>query len=110
MSQQQMDFGDAHPEQESGYSGYQSQQEYRDPFIASYGQKVGQASKSSAASSGQRLALAIVSVIMLAGVAISLFSSTNLISAGASALAAGLIVVLVVAAALVAINFVFNRR
>jgi hypothetical protein len=109
MSQQQMDFNEPHPEQEAGYSGYQNQSSYHDPFVNAYGQKAGQASTSSTATAGQRLALAIVSVATLVGLAISLFSSTNLITAGIAAMVVGLIVVLVVAMALVAINFIFNR-
>ncbi len=110
MSQQQMDFNEPHPEQEAGYSGYQNQSAYHDPFVNTYGQKVGQASKSSSASAGQRLCLAIVSVATLVGLAISLFSSTNLITAGIPSMVIGLLVVSVVAVALVAINFIFNRH
>jgi hypothetical protein len=105
---QQMDFSESNQQQqEPPFDNYQSG--YRDPFVNTYGQKVGQASKGSSATSGQRLCLAIVSVATLIGLAISLFSSTNLITAGIPAMLIGLVVVLVVAAALVAINFIFNR-
>ncbi len=111
MSQQHMDYNETGQQQQAGYNeSYQSG--YRDPFVASYGQKVGQApgSENKTATSAQRMGLAIVSVIMLTGVAAGLFSSTNLITAGVVAMLIGLLVVLVVAAAFVAINWLFSRR
>jgi len=111
MSQQIEPNGRA-SQQQTGYDdGYQGS--YHDPFATSYagGQKLStQAPAAQRATSGQRLCIAIVSVAVLAGLAISLFSSTNLITAGIVAMLIGLAVVFVVALALVAINWIFNRR
>ncbi len=109
---QQMEPNERAPQQQAGYDdGYQGG--YHDPFAAPYagGQKLStQAPAAQRATPGQRLCLAIVSVAVLVGLAISLFSSTNLITAGNIAMLMGFLVVLVVGIALVAINWVFNRR
>ena len=110
---QQMESNEHASQQQAGYDdGYQGGG-YRDPFAAPYvgGQKIStQAPAAQRATPGQRLALAIVSVSVLAGLAISLFSSTNLITAGNIAMLMGFLVVLVVGIVLAIINWVFNRK
>jgi dethiobiotin synthetase len=110
---QQMEQNERPYQQQAAYDdGYQGG--YHDPFAPNApAQKVGmtfQTATRTTASAGQRLALAIVSVAVLGGLAISLFSSTNLIVAGNIAMLMGLLVVLVVGIVLAIINLVFNRR
>lgn len=109
---QQMEQNERAYQPQTGYDeGYQSG--YNDPFAAPYAgnQKLStQAPAAQRATSGQRLALAIVSVIMLTGLAISIFSSTNIITAGVLAMLMGFLVVMVVGIVLAIINLVFNRR
>lgn len=110
---QQMDQNEYTSQQQVGYNeGYQGG--YHDPFAPNApAQKVGMTFQTAArttASAGQRLCLAIVSVAVLGGLAISLFSSTNLIVAGNIAMLMGFLVVLVVGLVLAIINWVFNRR
>ncbi|MGB8343966.1 MAG: hypothetical protein WCD86_03725 [Ktedonobacteraceae bacterium] len=109
---QQMEQNERASQQQAGYDdSYQGG--YRDPFATPYvgGQKLStQAPVAQRATPGQRLALAIVSVSVLAGLAISLFSSTNLITAGNIAMLMGFLVVLVVGIVLAIINWVFNRK
>ena len=65
MSQQRMDYDEGNRQQQAPhFDNYESG--YRDPFLGSYaGQKLTQGFGSSNAPAGMRLALAIVSVVML---------------------------------------------
>lgn len=108
---QQMEQNERAYQQANYDEGYQGG--YHDPFAASStaNQKLStQTPATQRATSGQRLALAIVSVVMITGLAISIFSSTNLITAGVLAMLMGFLVVLVVGIVLAIINLVFNRR
>jgi hypothetical protein len=111
---QQMEQNERPYQQQTAYDdGYQGG--YHDPFAPQNApaQKVGmtfQTATRTTPSAGQRLALAIVSVAVLGGLAISLFSSTNLIVAGNIAMLMGFLVVLVVGLVLAIINWVFNRK
>lgn len=111
---QQMEQNERPYQQQAAYDdGYQGG--YHDPFAPqnATAQKLGmtfQTATRTTASAGQRLALAIVSVAVLGGLAISLFSSTNLITAGNIAMLMGFLVVLVVGMVLAIINWVFNRK
>ena len=80
---------------------------YRDPFVGSSGQKLSMPmmpAMGRSASAGQRLALAIVSVIMLIGAVTVIFNSGN--SPGGFI---GLVALGFVCAAIVAVNVVFNN-
>ena len=80
---------------------------YRDPFMGSSGQKLSMPTSfasDKSASAGQRLALAIVSVIMLIGAVAIVFNGGN--SPGGFI---GLIALGIVSAAIVAVNVVFHN-
>ncbi len=80
---------------------------FRDPFMGSSGQKLSMPTtlaSDKSASAGQRLALAIVSVIMLIGAVAIIFDGGN--SPGGFI---GLVALGVVSAAIVAVNVVFNN-
>ncbi|HYB02487.1 MAG TPA: hypothetical protein VED37_19840, partial [Ktedonobacteraceae bacterium] len=57
--------------------GYQAS--YQDPFIAPSGQKLNSRDFGRGASAGQRLALAIVSIVMLAGISAIIFGDSNVV-------------------------------
>ena len=107
---QQMHYDEAgrerqRPEFDNSYdAGYQSG--YRDPFMGSSGQKLSMPvmpASDKMASAGQRLALAIVSVIMLVGV-----SAITLTSGNSPGGLVGLIGLAIVSFVILGINIVFN--
>ena len=59
------------------YQGYQAS--YQDPFIASSGQKLTARDFGRGASAGQRLALALVSIVMLVGATAIIFGDSSII-------------------------------
>ena len=75
MSQQMNYDEEIGPRQTPPYQGYQAG--YQDPFIASSGQKLNSRDWGRGASAGQRLALAIVSIVMLAMVSAIIFGNTS---------------------------------
>src|SRR6266705_6324104 len=73
---QQMHYDENNGERQSPpYQGYGVS--YQDPFIASTGQKLSMRDFGRGASAGQRLALAIVSIVMLVIITGILFSPPN---------------------------------
>ncbi|GAC1520191.1 MAG: hypothetical protein NVS3B14_22090 [Ktedonobacteraceae bacterium] len=97
------------PPQDSYDAGYQTA--YRDPFAGAAGQKLAmpypQAGQGITAN--QRLALAIVSIVMLVPLAGIVFGS-SLGAGGGLALMAGLIGLGVICLTIMVINIVFNRH
>ncbi len=81
--------------------GYQAS--YQDPFIASSGQKLNLRDFSRGASAGQRLALAIVSVVLLIGATAIIFSNTAIVVTPFLLIAFGLICFTIIA-----VNVIFN--
>ncbi len=76
---QQMNYDEARGERQSPpFQSYETG--YHDPFIASSGQKLSMRDIGRGASAGQRLALAIVSIVMLVFVTGILFDQTGFIS------------------------------
>ena len=98
--------------------GYQAQAPYPgsreggpgldDAFSGLSGQKLGQYSFSKSASPGQRLALAIVSLCLLPGLAAIILGITA--SAGSFEVIVGLIMLGLVCLTVIAVNVVFNLR
>ena len=75
---QQMHYDENNGERQSPpYQGYQAGNQ--DPFIASSGQKLSSRDFGRSASAGQRLALAIVSIVMLVGATAIIFGDSNII-------------------------------
>jgi hypothetical protein len=91
-------------------AGYQSG--YRDPYGSPSNQKISfgntsfQSSNDKVASAGQRLALAIVSVVMLIPLAGIIFGTT---AGQIFALVGGLIAMAIACVTIMVINIVFNR-
>jgi predicted neutral ceramidase superfamily lipid hydrolase len=115
MSQQEMDFGRIEQERPgSSYTGYEGVHHSNDFTNASYGQKLSPQATGKAVPSKQRLALAIVSLVLwvvvflIAAVSISSISPENPISRIAYPF---LILALLLFSAIVFfINFLFNRK
>ena len=87
---------------------------YRDPFAGASGQKLSmpyqQQASGQALSAGQRLALAIVSVVMLVPLSGIIFGTTIGSGAGGFALLGGLIGLGLICLTIMVINFLFNFR
>ena len=99
---QQMNYDEGIGERQTPpYQGYQAG--YQDPFIASSGQKLSSRDFGRGASAGQRLALAIVSVVMLVFVTAVLFGNPSIVVTPFLMIAFGLICF-----AVIAINAAFN--
>ncbi len=84
------------------YQGYQAG--YQDPFIASSGQKISSRDFGRGASAGQRLALAIVSVVMLVGATVIIFGNPSIAVTPILLIAFGLICITIIA-----VNAIFNN-
>jgi hypothetical protein len=108
MSQQRMDYDESNrQQQEPHYDNYESG--YKDPFTGSYaGQKLSsqQGSGSSNAPAGMRLALAIVSIVMLVPLAGIIFGA----SIGGGFFGGGLIALGLICFTIIFVNFAFNAR
>src|SRR5215467_6585566 len=75
---QQMNYDEGIGEHQTPpYQGYQAN--YQDPFIASTGQKLTSRDFGRGASAGQRLALAIVSIVMLVFVTAVIFGNSSIV-------------------------------
>ena len=99
---QQMNYDEGSGERQAPhYQNYQAG--YQDPFIASSGQKLSMRDLGREASAGQRLALAIVSIVMLVGAAAIIFGNTSIVVSSILLIAFGLICFTVIA-----INAIFN--
>lgn len=99
---QQMNYDEGIGERQTPpYKGYQAN--YQDPFIASSGQKISARDFGSGASAGQRLALAIVSVVMLIGATAIIFGNSAIVVTPFLLIAFGLICFTIIA-----VNAIFN--
>ena len=99
---QQMNYDEGIGERQSPpYQGYQAG--YQDPFIASSGHKLSSRDFGRGASSGQRLALAIVSIVMLVGATASIFGDSNIVVTPFLMIAFGLICLTIIT-----VNAIFN--
>lgn len=107
---QQMHYDEAGQERQQYGPDYRSG--YRDPFAGSSGQKLSFPdihAGSGGVTPGQRLALAIVSVVMLVPLAAIVFGITLGGSGGFFSLVAALIGIGLICVTIMVINFVFNR-
>ncbi len=93
-------------------AGYQAGTGYRDPFAGASGQKISMQYQqpSQVLSAGQRLALAIVSVVMLVPMTAIILGTSIAGSGGFLGLTGGLIALGLVCVTIMIINFVFNRH
>ena len=99
---QQMNYDEGVGERQTPpYQGYQAN--YQDPFIASTGQKLTSRDFGRGASAGQRLALAIVSVVMLIGATAIIFGDAAIVVSPFLLIAFGLICFTIIA-----VNAIFN--
>jgi hypothetical protein len=112
MSQQEMDYGEfrrATPG--TGYTGYEGISQDDDKYATGkYGQKLADRSSFATPTTGQRLALAIVSLTMLMVMTFGLllFGFATNVSGGGIA---GLLFILgLFYAAVISVNMLFNRR
>ena len=105
MSQQRMDYDEGNrQQQEPHYDNYESG--YKDPFIGSYaGQKLSsqQGLGSSNGQAGMRLALAIVSVVMLIPLTAIIFGTL-----GGGFFSGGLIALGIICLTIMIVNIAFN--
>ncbi len=101
---QQMNYDEARGERQSPpFQGYEAG--YHDPFIASPGQKLSMRDFGRGASAGQRLALAIVSIVMLVGVTGILFGQSTVVISPFMLIALGM-----VCFTIIMVNAVFNHN
>jgi len=99
---QQMNYDEGIGElQTPPYPGYQAS--YQDPFIASTGQKLSSRDFGRGASAGQRLALAIVSIVMLVVASAIIFGNSGIIVTPFLMIAFGMICLTIIA-----VNAIFN--
>ena len=99
---QQMHYDENNGERQSPpYQGYGVS--YQDPFIASSGQKLSSRDFGGGASAGQRLALAIVSIVMLVGATAIIFGNPAIAFTPFLLIAFGFICVTIIA-----VNALFN--
>ena len=106
MSQQDMDYGEMNRSRPgTSYGGYEGV-----PHSSVYGDKLSGHALDGAATAGQRLALAIVSLGMLMIMTFGLIGIAVATQAPAWAIAPILFILVLFASAAVIINIVFNRR
>lgn len=109
MSQQNMEFEEPIGQQQAPpFDNYQTG--YRDPFAASYGQKIPTSPSSGVASAGQRLTLAMVSLVILLPLSSILFGTILGTVGGFMGLMGALIGLGVICVTIIAVNFTFNYR
>jgi hypothetical protein len=100
---QQMHYDENSGERQSPpYQGYGGS--YQDPFIASSGQKLSTLEFGRGASAGQRLALAIVSIVLLLGATAIIFGNPSIVVTPFLLIAFGLICFTIIA-----VNAIFNN-
>ena len=100
---QQMNYDEGSGERQfPPYQGYQTA--YQDPFIASSGQKLSTRDYGRGANAGQRLALAIVSIVMLIGATAIIFGNSTIVVTPFLLIAFGLICFTIIA-----VNAIFNN-
>jgi uncharacterized membrane protein len=99
---QQMNYGEGIGESQTPpYQGYQAG--YQDPFITSSGQKLSSRDFGRGASAGQRLALAIVSIVMLIGATAIIFGNSTIVVTPFLLLA-----FVMICLTIIAVNAIFN--
>ena len=99
---QQMNYDEGIGERQTPpYQGYQAG--YQDPCIASSGQKLSSHDFGKGASAGQRLALAIVSIVMLIVATGIIFGDSNIIVTPFLMIAFGMVCLTIIA-----VNAIFN--
>ena len=99
----QMNYEEGMGEHQSPpYQGYQAG--YQDPFVASSGQKLSTQEFGRGASAGQRLALAIVSIVLLLGATAIIFGNPSIVVTPFLLIAFGLICITIIA-----VNVIFNN-
>ena len=99
---QQMNYDEGIGERQTPpYQGYQAS--YQDPFIASTGQKLSSGDFGRGASAGQRLALAIVSIVMLVVASAIIFGNSGILVTPFLMIAFGMICLTIIA-----VNAIFN--
>ena len=99
---QRMNYDEGIGEHQSPpYQGYQAG--YQDPFIASSGQKLSSRDFGRGANAAQRLALAIVSIVMLVGATAIIFGDSNMVVTPFLMIAFCMICVTIIA-----VNAIFN--
>ena len=100
---QQMNYEEGSGERQSPpYQSYQAG--YQDPFVASSGQKLSTQEFGRGASAGQRLALAIVSIVLLLGATAIIFGNPSVVVTSFLLIAFGLICITIIA-----VNVIFNN-
>ena len=100
---QQMNYDEGMGERQSPpYQGYQAG--YQDPFIASSGQKLSTQEFGRGASAGQRLALAIVSIVLLLGATAIIFGNPSIVVTPFLLIAFGLICITIMT-----VNVIFKN-
>ena len=102
MSQQMHYDENSGQRQPPPYQGYEGS--FQDPFIASSGQKLSTQEFGKGASSGQRLALAIVSIVLLVGATAIIFGNPNIVVTPFLLIAFGLICMTIIL-----VNAIFNN-
>ena len=108
MSQQEMQFeGSSRHEPNHSYTGYEGVPHYNNYSTASYGQKL---TPQAAFSSGQRLALAIISIVMLMIMTFGLIGIAIATRVPDWAVIPILFILTLFYAAVVIINIVSNRK
>lgn len=99
---QQMNYDEGIGESQTPpYQGYQAG--YQDPLITSSGQKLSSRDFGRGASAGQRLALAIVSIVMLVVASAIIFGDLNIVVTLSLMIVYGMICLTVIA-----VNAIFN--
>lgn len=107
---QQMNFDETNREEPASYSaGYEEVPRYQDHMTGSFGQKLSGQDTGRGPSSGQRLALAIVSILALTLIFIAIAGA---LTANISPMFAPVLGIMAIFffIAIIVINVVFNRR
>ena len=111
MSQQEMDYGEMNRDRANfSYVGYEGASYGNSYSAGSYGQKLSGHSVGRAATSGQRLVLAVISMIMLMIMTFGLIVLAIATQAPSWAILPILFILILFYSAVVIINVVFNRK
>lgn len=110
MSQQELHYGEAHYDgPQASYSGYEGTPQHGGYAPGFYGQKLSDQGRGRMASPGQRLALAIVSLVLLMVMIFGLTLMAAVMHADAWVAIPVLMIIFLFSAAVTIINVVFNR-
>jgi len=111
MSQQEMDYGETNRDRPNfSYPGYEGASYANSYSAGSYGQKLSGHSVGRTATSGQRLVLAIISMILLMIMTFGLIAIAIATQAPNWAILPILFILILFYSAVVIINVVFNRK